>query len=57
MSTRTFAIVVLLGVCAFGAYTIYSRLHDGCSYHGGGRRRGGWDCAATQPPAPLPVKP
>jgi len=48
INPRIFAIVVLLGVCAFAAYTVYSRLHDGCSFHAG-RRSGGWNCPAGSP--------
>jgi hypothetical protein len=49
------AYVALAIVALFAAFTVYTRLHDGCHFHGG-RRQGGWDCAHPASAA-IPARP
>jgi hypothetical protein len=42
------AIVALVVVALFAAFTIYTRLQAGCQFHYS-RRNGGWNCAASPP--------
>ena len=45
------AYLALPVVALFAAFTIYTRLHAGCQFHGG-RRSGGWTCPSSAPAAP-----